>query len=44
MADLEEAMSFGIQGTPAFFINDQFVSGARPYAEFEAIIEGMLAE
>lgn len=42
MADLEEAIGFGIQGTPAFFINDTFVSGAQPYAEFERIIEEKL--
>ncbi len=42
MADLEEAMGLGIQGTPAFFINDTFLSGAQPYAEFERIIEEAL--
>lgn len=42
VADLEEAMSFGIQGTPAFFINDTFISGAQPYEEFERLIEEML--
>lgn len=43
VADLQEARSFGITGTPAFFINDTFVSGAQPYAEFERIIEEMLS-
>jgi protein-disulfide isomerase len=42
VADLEEAMSFGIQGTPAFFINDTFISGAQPYEAFESLIEEML--
>jgi protein-disulfide isomerase len=42
MADLQEAVGFGIQGTPAFFINDTFLSGAQPYAEFERIIEASL--
>jgi predicted DsbA family dithiol-disulfide isomerase len=35
-------MSFGIQGTPAFFINDTFISGAQPYEAFESLIEEML--
>ena len=42
MADLEEATGFGIQGTPAFFINDTFLSGAQPYSEFERVIEDLL--
>ncbi|MEJ2748782.1 MAG: thioredoxin domain-containing protein [Anaerolineae bacterium] len=39
---MQEATAFGIQGTPAFFINDAFVSGAQPYAEFERVIEEAL--
>ena len=37
--DLEEAFSLGVQGTPAFFINGRFLSGAQPFSEFEQVIE-----
>ena len=39
-----EGMSFGVSGTPAFFINGVLVSGALPYESFEQGINGMLAE
>ena len=29
---------FGVTGTPGFFVNGQFLSGAKPLAEFEAAI------
>jgi protein-disulfide isomerase len=41
-ADLQEGVSFGVRGTPAFFINGNFVSGAQPYANFEQAINQML--
>jgi protein-disulfide isomerase len=44
LADLEEGMSLGVSGTPAFFINGFLVSGALPYADFEAGLNRMLAE
>jgi protein-disulfide isomerase len=28
-----------VQGTPAFFINGRFVSGAQPFEAFQAIID-----
>ncbi len=34
MADLDEGVSFGVRGTPAFFINGNFLSGAQPYDVF----------
>ena len=43
-ADLEEGVSLGVRGTPAFFINGNFVSGAQPYAVFEQAISGFLED
>lgn len=43
-ANLQEGAGFGVQGTPAFFVNGQFISGAQPYTVFESIIESALAE
>ncbi len=37
--DIQDGMSSGVQGTPAFLINDWFLSGAYPFAEFQKIIE-----
>jgi protein-disulfide isomerase len=34
----EEGMKAGVSGTPAYFINGVFLSGAQPQAEFEKII------
>jgi protein-disulfide isomerase len=44
MADLDEGSSFGIRGTPGFFINGHFLSGAQPYPVFEQAIQQLLAE
>ena len=33
-AELNEGASFGVNGTPAFFINGYFLSGAQPYDTF----------
>lgn len=41
-ADLNEGVAFGVRGTPAFFINGNFISGALPYANFEQAINGLL--
>src|SRR5262245_40623851 len=40
--DLEEAISMGVTGNPAFFINGRLVSGAQPYEGFASIIESEL--
>jgi protein-disulfide isomerase len=40
--DFQDGQSYGVRGTPAFFINGQLVSGAQPYANFEAAIEAAL--
>lgn len=37
------AEGYGISGTPAFFINGRFVSGARPFELFAEIIDDELA-
>lgn len=38
-ADIADGTSFGISGTPAFFINDNFLGGAYPLEEFKKIID-----
>jgi protein-disulfide isomerase len=42
--DVKAAGGFGVEGTPAFFVNGRFVSGAQPYAVFKKIIEEELAK
>lgn len=37
-ADMAEGQNKGVQGTPAFFIGDQMISGAQPYESFLPII------
>ena len=37
-ADLAEAKTLGVTGTPAFFINGRFLSGAKPFEEFAEAI------
>ncbi len=41
-AEQAEGRSVGVQGTPAFFIGEEEMSGAQPYAEFERVIERQL--
>ena len=41
--DSSEGASYGVQGTPAFFINGKLVSGAQPFAAFKAAIDAELA-
>jgi protein-disulfide isomerase len=40
--DNQEGMRAGVSGTPGFFINGVFISGAQPEAIFEKIIEDQL--
>ena len=40
--DLSDGSSYGVQGTPAFFVNGQMISGAQPYSVFEQVIEAEL--
>ena len=37
-ADYSAGIQLGISGTPSFYINGRFYSGARPYEYFEGII------
>ena len=37
--DVKEAASLGVTGTPAFFINGLFTSGAKPFEQFKQIID-----
>lgn len=41
--DFEEGQQYGVQGTPAFFINGKLVSGAQPFNVFQQEIEAALA-
>jgi protein-disulfide isomerase len=43
-ADMEEAISAGITGTPAFLINGRLVSGGMPFEAFEQAVEAAIAE
>jgi protein-disulfide isomerase len=38
-ANIEEAVSLGVTGTPTFFIEGYGASGAQPYEFFEAVVE-----
>ncbi len=37
-ADSKEAASLGVTGTPAFFVNGRYLSGAKPFEEFAKTI------
>lgn len=37
--DQELGVSIGARGTPAFFVNGRFLSGAQPFANFETLID-----
>jgi protein-disulfide isomerase len=41
-ADSAEAAKLGVSGTPAFFVNGKFLSGAKPFAEFATTINAEL--
>ncbi|EDM75718.1 DSBA-like thioredoxin domain protein [Plesiocystis pacifica SIR-1] len=43
-SDLEVAQRFGISGTPAFFVNGRYLSGAQSFAVFEQVFEERRAE
>ena len=37
--DKSEARRLGVTGTPGFFINGRFLSGAQPFSAFERMID-----
>ena len=41
-ADTVEASQLGVTGTPGFFINGRFVSGAKPFSDFKRRIDAEL--
>jgi len=43
LQDSQEGMRAGVSGTPGFFINGVFMSGAQPEAVFERVIQDQLA-
>jgi len=42
--DSQDAQSYGVGGTPSFFINGQSLVGAQPFSAFQAVIDAALAE
>jgi protein-disulfide isomerase len=43
-ADKSEANSLGVTGTPAFFVNGRYLSGARPFEDFAKLIDETLTQ
>jgi protein-disulfide isomerase len=41
--DVAEGNRVGVTGTPAFFVNGRFLSGAQPFTAFQEAIEDALA-
>lgn len=41
-ADYRDGERLGVTGTPAFFINGRFISGAQPFEAFKAIVDDEL--
>ena len=41
-ADTAEALAMGLTGTPGFFVNGRFLSGAQPFEEFATAINAEL--
>jgi len=42
-ADFRSGNALGVTGTPAFFVNGRFLSGAQPFEAFKAIIDDELS-
>ncbi len=40
--DAAEAAAMGVTGTPSFFVNGKFLSGAKPFEEFAKVINAEL--
>ena len=43
-ADIAEVKSLGVTGTPAFYVNGRYLSGAKPFEEFAPLINAELAK
>lgn len=43
-SEIQLGASYGVSGTPAFFVNRNFISGAQDYQTFKAFIEAELAQ
>ena len=43
-ADVNDAQKLGATGTPAFFVNGRYLSGAKPFESFKEIIDKELAD
>lgn len=41
-SQVEEGIGFGIDGTPGFFLNGNYVYGAQPFSVFKQAIDGLL--
>ena len=41
--DMSDGQRAGVQGTPAFWVNGQEISGAQPFGAFQQIIDAALA-
>jgi protein-disulfide isomerase len=37
--DFSDGQKLGVRGTPAFFVNGRFLSGARPFEDFQQLID-----
>ena len=42
-ADTQDAKKVGATGTPAFFVNGRFLSGAKPFEAFKVVIDEEIA-
>ena len=42
--DTDEGAGFGVRGTPAFFVNGEFINGAQPFSVFQQIIDKAVAD
>ena len=40
--DFQDGQSYGVSGTPAFFVNGQVISGAQPFSAFKQMIDAEL--
>lgn len=40
--DIAEGSQYGVQGTPATFVNGELISGAQPYDNFKSVIDSLL--